>query len=211
MKPAHPVVILKDSRFEDALQVKGFPTVGVIDPEGNLTYAGFRGKEETFVEEGAQRSETGELWPEKLLKKALKLVQAGEEARAYGETLKAIEKATEEADAKWLKRYSAYLEGRAVTAVADSRKYLEEGRVLRALQRAEPYAEAKPQFPSSSDAAAFLTELEALPTYKAELKGGKKFEEALALEKEREFLDAAKVYVAVYKKYKDTKVAAAQA
>ena len=208
-KPGHPVAILKDKTFEEALGVKFFPTMGVIDTEGNLVYAGRRGGERDHVGSSAGRSARGALWPAKVLQKPLDLARKGDDLKAYVETMKLESKAKDDFETQWLGKMRGYFEGRAANALSQAKKLVDAGRMGVAVERLKPYAKAKPAYPSSEASAAYLEELADLPNYKAELRGSKKFEEALAAAKGGEYTDAVEMYVSIYKKYDGTRVAQA--
>jgi triphosphoribosyl-dephospho-CoA synthetase len=71
-----------------------------------------------------------------------------------------------------------------------------------------PFAEADPAFPATEDCRAFLKELEALPRYGDEMKGGELHREARAHSDGMEYSDAIEVYKTILKKYEGTKIAA---
>ena len=206
-KPSYPIAILKDKKFEDFLGVRFFPTGAVIDPEGKLLYAGSVGELSGPLGDAMSEAEKGPLYP-KVLAKAVKYLRAGDLDKSYGELLKLLESGkVEEADLAAVTRFREYLEGLAAAALQDGKKLFDEGFVLRSVREIEPYAESQPPFPATAECRAFLTRLEELPAFKAEMRGGELYAEAEALKDSMEFTDAVKAYKSVYKKYDGTLIA----
>jgi hypothetical protein len=203
-QPSYPIVVVRGKAFDQALGVKGFPTQGVIAPDGTLTYAGY--SPEGDFKDAAKQAEKGSLYP-KALNKVRKSLKAGSRVDAYAELLE-LEAGgkVEEADAEWVEKFKVWVEELAADDLKAARAEFEAGRVYTAIALAEPLAESKTAFPSSPDALALMEELEALPTYKKELKGGKAYAGAVELEAEGEYTDAAKKFVSIAKKFDGTRI-----
>ena len=202
--PSYPIVVVRGKAFDKALGVKGYPTQGVIAPDGTLTYAGY--SPEGKFKQAVKQAEKGSLYP-KVLNEVRKALGADDRNKAYAE-LRALESGGKlaEADADWAARFKDWIEGLAAEDLEAARAEFEAGRVYLAVARAEPLAESKAAYPSSPDAKAFLEELEALPTYKRELAGGKAYASALELEAEGEYTDAAKKFVTIAKNFKAARI-----
>jgi len=203
-KPKYPIATLRGG-LESFLQVKGFPTCAVIDPEGIVRYAGYTGMEEGALGDALGATKKQPLWP-KSLSKAVKLM-GGDPAKAYAE-LKKMQAAGDlaEEDLPRLQDFVAYLEGRAADALTKARGEREKGFFFRALDAVEAYAGAEPPFPATADCAKLREELQALPDIKKELAGGEAYEKALVLEKDKDYLEAFNAYKSAAKKYAGTKI-----
>ncbi len=205
-KPTYPIVSLKSGDFESFLGVRGFPHKAVIAPDGTLL-ANDRAGVPSALSKAMSKAKKGSMWPKSLAKQA-KLLQAGDYVKAYAATLKAIEGGKlPEGDVATAELFKTYVEDLGTTALDTGRAALDEGFVYRAATGVEYWAAAKPPVPVTEDCRRLLAELEALPDYKKEMKGGEIFAEAKALEDEMEYLDAAKAYKSILKKCADTKIA----
>ena len=207
-KPSYPVAILKNAeQFEDFLNVKGFPTCAVIDPQGLVAYAGFSGMEEGPLGDALDQAKKAPLWP-KSLAKVTKLMQSADASKAYGELKKLVDggKLTEQ-DQPFVNRFLAYLEGGAQDDLTEARALHERGHLLKAVKKLELFANAQPPFPSSKEGAELLKEIQGAPDFKKEAAGGEEFAQGETLEDEGEFLEAFEVYKGIAKKFSGTKIA----
>jgi hypothetical protein len=206
-KPTFPIAITGNKGFDDALGVKGFPTHAVIDPDGTLAYAGYSA--ESALSDALGGASKGSIFPKKL-DKASKLIKQGSFALSYAEVRKLVDAGglDDELDL-WAKRFQTFLEGRSATAVAEAKKLMEKGRIFEAHAEVKGYADAAPAFPNAEDVKKLLAELEAIPTFADEMKAGPKYLEAQALEREHDYSGAVDAYKKLYKKYGETKIAAA--
>jgi len=185
--------------------VKGFPTKGVIAPDGTLVYAGYSA--ESALSDAMADASKSPLWPKKVNKVA-ELASGGQKGKAYAELRGLLGKGgLADDEQKAADKLLAWLEGEAQDALDNARKSYAEGHVYEAVLATRPYAAAKPPFPVTEDAASFLAELEALPSFKGEMKGGELFAEGKDLELSREYLDAFDAYKKIVKKYGDAKIA----
>ena len=78
--------------------------------------------------------------------------------------------------------------------------------MLKAVLTLEPYSSAIPPFPTTTDSATLLKELQALPDFKKEVTGGEGFLAAEAIEETGEYLEAFEAYKSVAKKLAGTKI-----
>ena len=111
-----------------------------------------------------------------------------------------------EEDHKKAVEIRAYLEGLAANSLAEGRTLLEQGFAHRALEGTADFRGAKPPFPSEADIQKLVEEIEALPSFKNEVKGGEIFAEAEELEGEGEFTKAFEQYKTVVKTCADAKI-----
>ena len=207
VKPTYPVVSLKTGEFERFLGVRFFPTAAVIAPDGKLAYTGSAGAVSGPLGDAMRGARKGSMYP-KVLAKATKYLRADELDKSYGELLKVIEGGkVSEGDRPMVELFRSYLEGVAQTALEEGTKLEETGRIHAAVGRVERFARAKSAFPASESCRALLSQLEALPNFKKEMKGGERFLEGQEEEEAGEFLDAFKTYKAVMKKYAGTRIA----
>ncbi len=202
MKPTYPIVVVQGDGFDQALGVKGFPTAGVVDPAGILTYAGY--SPETAFSAAAKEATKGSIYP-KSLDKIRKSLKAGDLSKGYGDLLstQAGGKVSEE-DTEWFNNFKVWIEETVATDVRLGAAELEGGRIYSAVTLVEAVAEADPPFPTTADAKALMEKMTAMPDFKKEMKGGQLFEQAVALAKEQAYTDAVKKYASIGKKYKDT-------
>src|SRR5688572_27350437 len=84
-KPSYPIAILADGKLEQALGVQAFPTQGVIDPTGTITFAGHGGESE--LSKALADATKGGIWPKKL-DKIVAMIRGGDHAKAYAELQK---------------------------------------------------------------------------------------------------------------------------
>lgn len=207
-EPTYPVVILKDGKLERFLGVQGFPTAAVIAPDGTLAYVGSSGAVHGPLGDALDDAERGYPWP-KALEDAMEEVQEGDLPAAYAEVRELLEKdrleEEEKADAEEL---AAWLEGRAERALAKARERREAGFLYDAVTAVEPFAEAEPAFPVTEEARKLLEEMEAVPDFKAEMKGGEDFLEAKQLAREGEYVEAIEAYLRIARRYDETRIAA---
>ena len=202
-KPAYPVVILKDKKLEEALGVKGFPTVGVVDPKGVISYAGYSA--ESAISKAIDGATKGSIWPAKLAK-AVGFVRVGDLAKAHAELAK-LGEGLDDQEAKARDALRGYVEKTTADELARAKQLAESGRVGSAVAAAEPLARAEPALPSTADAKALIADLAARPGYKVELAGDEAYSEAEQLEQQSEYLDAVAAYKAAAKKAPGTKIA----
>ena len=205
-KPTYPIVSLKSGEFEQFLQVKGFPTAAVIDPDGTVSFAGSAGMTAGPLGDAMSKAKKGPLWP-KCLDKVTKHLSKGAVDKGYAELVKLIEggKVSEE-DQTAVDLFKTYLESKAADALAKAVEFKERGFVYLAVTEVDVYAKSKTAFPASAEAAKLIEELSALPDFKKEMKGGEALAEFQALADDQEYLEAAKGYRDVYKKYKGTRI-----
>lgn len=206
-KPSYPVAILKSGKFERAIGVEYFPYGAVIAPDGKIAFNGSVGMISGPLGDALSKAEKGSIFP-KSIGKATKLMRDGKLDKSYGEILSLIEAGkVSEADMPAVEGFKLYLEDQAATALADAKKFQEDGLVYMATQRLEPFAEAKPPFPATADCLALLTTLEEMPDFKKEVKGGEAYLEAKQEADAGEFTEAVKGYKSVCKKYAGTRIA----
>ncbi|MEM7307497.1 MAG: hypothetical protein AAF682_12540 [Planctomycetota bacterium] len=206
-KPTYPIVSLKDPAFEDFLEVGFFPTAAVIRPDGTLAYSGSAGMTAGPLGDAMKKAKKGSMWP-KSLSKVAKLMQDGKYDKSYAELLKLVEgEKVPEEDQPTAELFQGYLEGLSTTALEDGKSFQEAGNVYLAVRSIEYYAESKVAFPATEDCVKLLEELEAIPEFKKEMKGGEIFADAKLLEDDNDFVEAIKGYKSILKKCKETKIA----
>jgi hypothetical protein len=207
VKAEFPIAALANKEFERFLEVGFFPTAAVISPDGTLAYSGSAGMISGPLDKAMSKAEKGSIWPKKL-SKVVSTLSKGDENKAYGALLKLIEggKLDEEtqSSADFIKEY---LEGRAESALKSAETQTGRNFILKAVRVLEPYAEASPPYPATPKCVAMIEKLEAMPTYKKEIKGGEKVLEAEEVEGEGDFTEAFEIYKSVTKKYEGTKIA----
>jgi ribosomal protein L22 len=205
-KPGYPIVILKNREFEGALGVQGFPTQAVIAPDGNLIYAGYAA--ESKLAEAMSKAKKGSIWPKKL-EKVADLIRVQQYDKAYADVTKLLAGGLDAPDVPKADKLKVYLERCSADAVAEGRELLDKGRIYEAHRRITPFAAAATPFPNAEEAKKLLADVEAVPAFKEELKGGELFVAAQDLEAARNYLDAFDGYKAVFKKYGSTRIGAA--
>jgi hypothetical protein len=131
----------------------------------------------------------------------------GDPVKAYGDLKKLVEagKVTE-TEQPHVDGFLAYIEGQARDALAAAKGFRENGHVFKAVRTIESFAGAQPPLPVSSDGAALLKELQALPDFKKEFAGGEAYAEAEKLEKDKDYLEAFEAFKSVSKKFAGTKI-----
>jgi hypothetical protein len=203
-KPTYPIAITRGA-FEKQINVPHFPYSAVIGPDGNIAFAGNSGDGEGELSAALGKSKKQPLWP-KSLSKVTKLM-LGDGVKAYAELRKLVDGGkVAEADKPYVDSFVAYLEGQAKSALEKARGFQEKGHVLKAVRALEPFSSAVPPFPTTTDSATLLKELQALPDFKKEVTGGEQFLAAEALEETGEYLEAFEAYKSIAKKFAGTKV-----
>jgi hypothetical protein len=203
-KTGYPIAIL-DGALEKALGVPHFPYSGVIDPEGVISYAG--NSPESALKAAMKAASGGSMWPKKLAA-AAKLLGSGKLAEAWAE-LQDVKASggLDEREQHTCERFSAYVSETSEAIVKLADELFKKDMIYAAVEKLEPIANAKPALPASEAAQKLFAELQALPDYDAELKGGKIFANAVALEEDKEYLDAFNGFKDVIKKAPGTKIA----
>jgi hypothetical protein len=206
-KPTYPVAILKNAdKIEEFLGVQGFPSAGVVGPDGLVTFAGLSWNADNALDKAHDKAKKTPLWP-KSLGKVAKLASENGPA-AYAEIKKLIAAAQLPApDQKVAESFRDYLEARAAAALAEARAEQKDGFIARASARLTPIANADPPFPATGECAQLLKELQALPEYKKEVAGGAEYDAVEELLEKGKFLEAIEKYKAIGKKYAGTHIA----
>lgn len=206
-KAEYPIVCLKNGDLEDFLGVKGFPHAAVIDPNGLVAFSGIAYDAEGSLDEALDDATEGPLWPKKLDDVAELLEK--DPSKAYAKVLKLAEDSKlDETETAAVAAFRAHLESLAESAFTDGTSLLEQGLALQAMQRTESWAAASPAFPATPKLVELRKEIEALPTFKAEMRAGEIFAKAEVAADETDFETAAKTYKLVYTKYDETRIAA---
>ncbi|MCB9898864.1 MAG: redoxin domain-containing protein [Planctomycetes bacterium] len=209
VRPTYPIAILKTDELEQAFGVRGFPTSGVIAPDGNLVYAGSAYSVESALGDALKEARKSALFPKKLDKVRQSLTD-GELGSAYDDVLAQVAKAGKDEDLlAWGQKFQAAIEEQAVAAVERAKAQAEAGLVFRAVSTIEAVTSAKTDFPVSEEARTWLAELKATDGYDDEIKGGPIYEKARDAEKERDYLEAVKQYKAAIKKFPESRLAEA--
>ncbi len=205
MKPEFPIVIVKGSAFDDALGVRGYPTKAVVSPDGILTYAGYG--EDAALESAMSSATDGSIFP-KIINKVRKLMSADKRDKAYAEVLSILEKgkAKTDDDRYWVESYQSSIEAGVASDVELARTEFNEGRAYLAVDLLEEITKSKMIYPAREPALLLLQEVEAMPTFKDEMKGGKAYAKARAYGQEREYEAYAKAMISVSKKYSETRI-----
>lgn len=205
MKPEFPIVIVKGGAFDDALGVRGYPTKAVVSPDGILTYAGY---DEGEALENAMSSATKGSFIPKIVDKVRKLMSSGKRDKAYAEVLSILEKgkAKTDEDRFWVESYQGSIEAGVASDVELARTEFDEGRAYLAVELLEEITKSKMIYPAREAALLLLQEVEAMPNFKDEMKGGKAYAKARTYGDEREFEDYAKAMISVSKKYDGTRI-----
>ena len=205
-KPQYPIAILPDGAFEKAIGLRFFPYASVISPGGRIAYAGDARSYSDILEEALEESEKGPASP-KIVAKAAKLLAQDKLDKAYGELLDLVAGGDlSESDLAAVVHFREFLERQASTALETAQGSQAAGYYYKALTLVRTYAEAEPAFPVTADCQALVAELEAVPEFKREMKGGEDYEEAEALYRDGEYTDAAEAFKSIYKKYKGTRI-----
>lgn len=205
-KTGYPIVIL-NGELEKLLGVPGYPYNGVLDPDGNISYAG--SSPESALKKAKGAAKPGSIWPKKLLSAAGSL-RNGKLAEAWAElqTLKTAS-GLDDHEKQLQERFSAYVSEESNSTVKAGEDLFKQDMVYAAVSKVEPIANAKPALPATEAAAKLLSEWKALPTYDAEMKGGELFATAAAKEEAQDYVAAVNGYKDVIKKSEGTKIAGA--
>jgi len=203
-KTGYPIAILNGD-LEKVLGVPHFPFNGVIGPDGNITYAG--DSPQSALKDAMKAAKPGSMWPKKLAG-AAKMLRDGKVGEAWAElqTLKAAggfddrEKSVHE-------KFCAYVTDVSASAVKDAEEQFKKDLVYSAFQKVSSIANAKPELPATADAKKLLTEIQAVPGFDAEMKGGELFAKARGLEESEDYLGAFNAFKDVMKKAAGTKIA----
>jgi len=203
-KTGYPIAILNGD-LEKLLGVPHFPFNGVIGPDGNITYAG--DSPQSAIKEAMKAAKPGSMWPKKLAG-AAKLLRDGKVGEAWAE-LQSLKTAggLEEREKAVHEKFSAYVTDVSASAVKDAEEQYKKGLVYVAVQKVTGIANANPELPATADAKKLLTEIQAMPGYAAEMKGGELFAKARALEENEDYLGAFNAFKDVMKKAEGTKIA----
>lgn len=204
-KTGYPIVIL-DGELEKVLGVPHFPFAGVIDPDGNLVYAG--DSPAAALKAALKAAKPGSIWPKKLLAAAV-LLRNGKLGEAWTE-LQNLKTAgsLDEKEQKTHDKFTTFITDSSAAAVKLGEDLFKKDLVQAAVQKVEAIANAKPPLPASEAAQKLLAEMKALPTYDAEMKGGDLFAAAAAKEDAQDYLDAFNAFKDVSKKYAAAKIGA---
>jgi hypothetical protein len=209
-KPGYPVVAVKGGEFDAALKVDAFPCQAVIDTEGKIAYSdGFgRSSAEGPLASAMTKATKGSIWPKKFATTA-DLIATGALDKSYAELKKQLAGAADfNPDEKnAATKLQTFLEGSAVEAQSDAKNLFSSGRIYDAHKRLEMFAKAAPPFPATPDCAKLMTEVEAAPDFKNEMKAGEQFLAAQDLERAQNYSDAFKAYKAIVKGLATTKMA----
>jgi hypothetical protein len=202
-KTGYPIAIL-NGELEKVLGVQHFPYAGVIDPDGNLAYAG--DTPEATLKKALGKAKPGSVWPKKL-EPVVALVRTGKlgESWAQLQTVKAGA-GLDDKDQKALEKFEKFISGTSANAVTAAEGLAKKGMIFQAMKRSEGIAAAKPPLPSSEAAQKLVTELKATPNFDNEMKGGEAYSAAHAKEDAHEFLQAVEAYKDVAKKFEGTKI-----
>lgn len=205
-KTGYPIVIL-DGELEKLLGVPHFPYAGVLDPDGKISYAG--DSAESALKKSLKAAKPGSIWPKKLLPAAA-LLRNGKMSEAWTE-LQALKTAggLDDKEQKTLDKFSTFVTEASADVVKAADDLYKKDVVYMAVKKLEPIASSKPPLPSAEDAQKLLTEIKALPTYDAEMKGGDLYAVAFAKEDAQDYLAAVNAYKDVAKKCAGTKIAGA--
>jgi len=203
-KTIFPLVI-DHGGLEKMIDVPHFPYSGVIDPSGNLIYAG--DSPESALKKAMATAKPGSIWPKKVANTAA-LIRNGKLVDAWAD-LQSVKTggALDEKEQAAFDRLAAYLTEVTSGAVKSADELAKANMVRDATLKLEAIAGAKPALPCTPDAQKLLAELKALPTYDDEIKGGELFAAAAAKEDARDYLGAALGYRDVARKFEKSKIA----
>jgi len=204
-KTGYPIVIL-DGALEKTLGVPHFPYAGVIDPDGNLSFAG--DSPESALKKAMKAAKPGSMWPKKLASSAM-LLRNGKLGEAWSD-LQAVKTAggLDDVELRTHEHFTAYVTEASNSMVKRAEELFSQDMIYAALQKSEGIANAKPPLPASEAATKLISDMKAVPTYEAELKGGAAFANAVALEEDKAYLEAVNAFKDVSKKAVGTKIAA---
>lgn len=203
-----PIVCTSNTEFEAALWVRSFPTIGIVDPMGTLTFAGDHQTFGSPLKEALKKSEAQPYYPKKLAK-VVGLFREGKRTQAFVELGKLLDKGKLKAeDQARAEALALWFEKEAAGGLERARAHVEGGNVEMALREAEPLAESKRPFAVSPEAAALVEAIRADENFKRALKASKAFNEARILEGSSESIDRAiKAYVKIGKDFEGLPIA----
>jgi hypothetical protein len=200
-KTGYPIVIL-DGQLEKVLGVPHFPFTGVIDPDGNLSYAG--DSPEGAIKKGMKNAKPGSMWPKKLASAAT-LLRNGKLGEAWAE-LQGM-KGLDDREKTVHDKFTTYISEASADTVKTAQDLLKKDMVYAAMQKVEGVANAKPELPATPDAVKLVGEIKAVPNFDNEMKGGELYADALEKESQEAYLEAVNLLKSVIKKAEGTKIA----
>jgi hypothetical protein len=201
-KTGYPIVIL-DGALEKVLGVQHFPYTGVIDPDGNLTYAG--DSPEGAIKRCMKTTKSGSIWPKKLMGAAV-LLRSGKLGEAWAE-LQTLKSGLDDREQKVRDSFSTYVSTASADTVKEAQELFKKDQIFAAMSKVEPIANAKPELPATPDAVKLVADMKAVPKFDDEMKGGELYAAALAKESDQEYLDAVNELKKVIKTAEGTKIA----
>ena len=203
-KTGYPIAIL-NGELEKVLGVQHFPYAGVIDPDGNLAYAG--DTPEGTLKKALGKAKPGSVWPKKL-ESVVALVRTGKLGESWAQ-LQTVKSGggLDDKDQKAVEKFEKFISGTSANSVTAAQDLAKKGLILQAMKRVEGIAAAKPPLPASEAAQKLVTELKATPNFDNEVKGGEAYTAAHAKEDAHEYLQAVEAYKDVAKKFEGTKIA----
>jgi hypothetical protein len=177
----------------------------VIDGEGNIVYAG--DSPESALAKAMKVAKAGPMWPKKLAKAAT-FLRANKLGEAWSEieALKAAGK-LDERETQVLERFSKYIADASTGAVKAASELLKADLVYQAVQKLEGIAQVNPELPATKDANTLLAEMQALPRFDDEIKGGSTYATGLVKEDDCDYVGAVTTYRDLAKKFDGTKIA----
>ena len=208
-QPRYPIVILEDKSFEKALGVKFFPTGAVMSPEGRITYSGSAGGTGPHLKEALKEAEKSPLFPKELAK-VRKAMAAGDLGLAWEQSVALHDKAAGDPELlAWVERFGMTLDQHARDKLEAARAEEMRGLDYKAVALLEEIVEVDTPFACTEEASTWLNALVSREGYRDEMKGGALYEKAEAVEREREYTDAAKAFLKIDKKYPQSRIGAA--
>jgi hypothetical protein len=201
-KTGYPIVIL-DGSLEKVLGVPHFPFTGVIDPDGNLVYAG--DSPEGAIKKAMKAAKPGSIWPKKLMGAAT-MLRNGKLGDAWSE-LQANKAGLDDREQKVHEKFSTYIADVSADTVKEAQELFKNDMVYAAMKKAEGIATAKPELPATPDAVKLVADMKAGATFDNEMKGGELYAAALAKEGAEDYTGAVNAYKDVAKKAEGTKIA----
>jgi len=204
-KTGYPIVIL-DGELEKILGVPHFPFAGVMDPEGNIVYAG--DSPAAALKAALKAAKPGSIWPKKLSAAAV-LLRNGKLGEAWAE-LQTVKTAggLDDREQKTHEKFTTFITDSSAAVVKLGEDLFKKDLIYAAAQKVESIANAKPALPATEAAQKLLAEMKAAPMYDAEMKGGELFAAAAAKEEAQAYTDAFNAFKDVTKKAEGTKIAA---
>jgi hypothetical protein len=200
----HPVVILSDKKLEDVIGVAGFPTSAVFLDKA-LQWKGHPSEAGGALGSARKAGRSDSMYPKKL-GKVIKAWNGGERTKALSELYKSMPK-LEGSDLDWAGRWDGFMKNESAKAFQRSSEMIEAGFWFRGLQLAQPYLGKDSEYPRVDETRSHLAMMQEEPGYAKEIKGGELYVEAQLLERQREYLEAFKVYKKIMKKSADTAIA----